>query len=55
MNCLMKFCDPEEYDLPYIEKDLKDAGYPSTTIEINQQSGDFEQIRTRIQTFTDIL
>jgi benzoyl-CoA reductase/2-hydroxyglutaryl-CoA dehydratase subunit BcrC/BadD/HgdB len=53
--CLMKFCDPEEYDQPYFEADLREAGYPYLTIEIDQQNTSYEQIRTRIQTFSEMI
>lgn len=53
--CLMKFCDPEEYDLPYITADLRAAGYPCLTIEIDQQNTSYEQIRTRVQTFCEMI
>lgn len=53
--CLMKFCDPEEYDLPYIVADLRGATLPCLTIEIDQQNTSYEQIRTRIQTFCEMI
>lgn len=53
--CLMKFCDPEEYDLPYIVADLREAALPCLTIEIDQQNTSYEQIRTRIQTFCEMI
>lgn len=53
--CLMKFCDPEEYDLPYVVNDLREAGFPCLTIEIDQQNTSYEQIRTRIQTFCEMI
>ena len=53
--CMMKFCDPEEYDYPIINKMVTDAGIPTAYIEYNSQSVVDEQIRTRIQTFAEIL
>lgn len=53
--CMMKFCDPEEYDLPYAETDLRRAGIPCMSVEVDQQSGSFEQFRTRVQGFRDML
>ena len=53
--CMMKFCDPEEYDEPYLEADLRQAGIPSLSIEVDQQNGSFEQLRTRLQTFRDMM
>lgn len=55
INCLMKFCDPEEYDQPWLEADLRQAGYPCLTIEVDPLNKSFEQLRTRIQTFAEML
>lgn len=50
---LMKFCDPEEYDVPIIMDACKAAGIPLITIEIDQQAHSYEQIRTRLQSFAE--
>lgn len=55
VSCMMKFCDPEEYDQPFYEADLRKAGLPYVTVDIDQQNSSYEQIRTRIQTFCDML
>lgn len=55
INCLMKFCDPEEYDQPYFEADLREAGYPTLTVEVDTQNTSYEQIRTRVQAFCEML
>lgn len=52
---LMKFCDPEEYDYPIFKKDMEEAGLPHLLIEIEQGTTSIEQLRTRIQTFAEIL
>lgn len=52
---MMKFCDPEEYDYPIIKQDLEKAEIPHLCIEIDQQTSNNEQVRTRIQTFAEIL
>ena len=52
---LMKFCDPEEYDLPFLEEDLRRVGIQCVTVSIDQQSGSVEQLRTRIQSFAELL
>ncbi|MGB5822855.1 MAG: 2-hydroxyacyl-CoA dehydratase family protein, partial [Proteocatella sp.] len=52
---MMKFCDPEEYDYPIIKKDVDAANIPNLYIEIDQQTTNNEQVRTRIQTFAEIL
>lgn len=52
---MMKFCDPEEYDYPIVKKDIEKEGIPTIMIEVDQQNKSTEQIRTRIQTFSEIL
>ena len=52
---MMKFCDPEEYDQPHYEADLRKADIPFLAIDIDQQNISFEQIRTRIQTFGEMI
>ena len=46
INCMMKFCDPEEYDQPWLIKDLRAAGYPVISIDIDPLNRAFEQVRT---------
>ena len=49
---MMKFCDPEEYDYPFIKQDLEDAGIPHVyRVESEQQMESLEQARTRLQAF----
>lgn len=55
INCMMKFCDPEEYDQPYLEADLRSAGIPVMKIEIDPLDASFEQLRTKIQSFSELL
>lgn len=55
MYCLMKFCDPEEYDYPICRSALQDVGIPTLMLEIDQQSTSCEQARTRVQTFADMI
>lgn len=52
---MMKFCDPEEFDYPIYKKELEEAGIPILYLEIDQQLDSFEQIRTRVQSFTEML
>lgn len=52
---MMKFCDPEEFDYPIYKKELEAAGIPMLYLEIDQQVNSFEQIRTRVQSFTEML
>lgn len=52
---MMKFCDPEEYDYPYIKTDLEENNIPLLHVEIEQQMDSVEQVRTRLQAFAEIL
>jgi len=53
--CMMKFCDPEEFDYPILKEALEGAGIPLLYIEIDQQMDSYEQIRTRIQSFAEMI
>ena len=53
--CMMKFCDPEEFDYPILLQEFDSAGIRNLQIENDQESTAFEQIKTRIQTFAEIL
>ena len=53
--CMMKFCDPEEFDYPILLQVFEAAGVKNLYIEIDQESTAFEQVKTRIQTFAEIL
>ncbi|MDR2132458.1 MAG: 2-hydroxyacyl-CoA dehydratase family protein [Clostridiales Family XIII bacterium] len=53
--CMMKFCDPEEFDYPIVKEALEKAGVPLLHIETDQQPDSYEQIRTRVQSFAEML
>ena len=53
--CMMKFCDPEEFDYPILLQEFESAGVKNLYIEVDQESTAFEQVKTRIQTFAEIL
>lgn len=53
--CMMKFCDPEEWDYPIYLPQLEKAKVRNLMIEVDQEATSFEQIKTRIQTFSEIL
>jgi (R)-2-hydroxyisocaproyl-CoA dehydratase beta subunit len=53
--CQLKFCDPEEFDYPIIKKELESARIPFLYIEFEQQMDSLEQLRTRIQSFGEML
>ena len=53
--CLMKFCEPEEFDYPILLQDFEPEGIKSLFVEIDLESTSFEQFKTRVQTFAAIL
>ena len=52
---MTKFCDPEEYDIVPLRRALQENGIKSLTVDVDQQTTDIEQIRTAIETFSEIL
>jgi len=52
--CMMKFCDPEEFDYPIYYAQFEEAGIKSLYIEIDQESTAFEQVKTRVQSFCEM-
>lgn len=52
---LAKFCDPEEFEAPLATKALREAGIPVVTIEIDQSTESYEQARTQLETFKELL
>ena len=53
--CMFKFCDPEGFDYPIYKKELEAAGVKMLYIEIEQQMESVEALRTRIQSFAEML
>lgn len=53
--CLMKFCDPEEYEYVAYSQELKDAGITVLSVDIDQQPNSYDQARTRIETLAEML
>lgn len=53
--CQLKFCDPEEFDYPILKKELEAANIPNLYLEIEQQMDSLEQLRTRVQSFAEML
>ncbi len=53
--CMMKFCDPEEYDYAVYNTQFEKAGVRYLYLEIDQETVSFEQARTRIQSFVEML
>ena len=52
---LTKFCDPEEFDYVMIKKACESADLPLTLVEADRQMVRFEQVRTNLETFRDLL
>lgn len=52
---LTKFCDPEEFDYPLIRKACEAEGIPCTIVEVDRQMVNYEQARTAIETFCDVI
>ena len=50
---LMKFCDPEEYDVPIIMEACQKADIPLLVVDIDQQAVGTEQFQTRVQAFLE--
>lgn len=53
--CMLKFCDPEEFDFPIYKKELSKAKIPMLYLEIEQNMNSVEQLRTRIQGFAEMI
>lgn len=53
--CMMKFCDPEEFDFPFYKKTLDEAGIPLLYLEMEPTGQSLEQASTRIQSFAEML
>lgn len=52
---LVKFCDPEEFDAPLIKAACREAGIPFLQIEVDQSIETYEQARTQLEAFADLL
>lgn len=52
--CVMKFCDPEEYEIPQLSSVLREK-YPVLAIDIDQNGDIEEQLRTRLQSFRELV
>lgn len=51
--CLMKFCDPEEFDYPSIVKACGKVDIPILSIDVDQLVESTGQMRTRLQAFSE--
>lgn len=52
---LTKFSESEEFDYPLIKEELNEKGIKNIMIEVDQQMTNFEQARTALETFADII
>ncbi|KXL52749.1 R-phenyllactate dehydratase beta subunit [Anaerotignum neopropionicum] len=52
---MMKFCDPEEWDYPVMYREFEEKGIKSLMIEVDQEVSSFEQVKTRLQSFVEML
>ena len=52
---MMKFCDPEEWDYPVYYREFEEKGIKNLMIEVDQEVTSFEQVKTRLQSFVEML
>jgi len=52
---LLKFCDPHAFDYPYIKDMLDSAGISSLLLDIEDQPAGSEGLRTRLETFIEMI
>lgn len=52
---MTKFCDPEEYDYVPVKRMADAAGIPLLAVEVDQQMVNYEQARSAIEAFAEIL
>lgn len=53
--CQMKFCDPEEFDYPFVKQACDAAELPLLNLEVDQLMESAGQIQTRLQAFAEML
>lgn len=51
--CMMRFCDTEEYDQPYVIQRIRDNGLMAMSIDIDQSTADSGQALTQIQAYAE--
>ncbi len=52
---LLKFCDPHAFDYPYLREALDREGIPSLLLEVEDRLPSEGQLRTRFETFIEML
>lgn len=53
--CIVKFCEPEEFDVPVMLKQMERAKMPFLVLEMESQEAANEQASTRIQAFAEMI
>lgn len=53
--CPLKFCEPEQFDLPVLRRGLQQAGLPSLVLEVDLGERLSQQSRTRLEVFVEML
>ena len=51
----LKFCEPDAFDRPQLMKRLKDEGIPVAFIDLELTMTNFDQLKTRVNAFCEIL
>lgn len=52
---LAKFCDPEEFAAPLVVAACREAGIPIVQVEIDQSTESYEQARTQLEAFKELV
>jgi bzd-type benzoyl-CoA reductase N subunit len=52
---ILKFCDPHSFDYPYMKEILDSAEIPSLLLELEEQLPPAGQLKTRFETFIEML
>lgn len=53
--CMVKFCEPELFDLPHLREGLKKKGLPTLVLDVEPNQGLTGQLITRIETFGEMI
>ena len=53
--CIVKFCEPEEFDVPVLQVQMQRASLPLLVLEMETQEEASEQAATRIQAFAEMI
>ena len=52
---IIKFCEPELFDLPILQKEFRKAGIPTLSIEVDLNSPFSQQTQTRLGAFLEMI